>query len=166
MLGLILLVIGAFLASRVIMASASLICRIDFRPGEFIAQVIVERVTSNWLASGGAPEARLKLCALLDHAQRLTRNADFGARIAAARRTIAQPAPDAQDEAVGGALMSLLRWHAALAPRPRQIPSDRWQFALRRTDIADLLLAACVGALVWQASYLFLPTAGPAIWEP
>jgi hypothetical protein len=165
MLGSILLVIGAFLASRLIMALASLICRIDFRPAEFIAQVIVERVTSNWLTSGGAPEVRLKLCALLDDAQRLTRNPDFGVRIAAARRTIAQPALDAQYEAVGKALMSLLRWHAALTPRPRPIPSDRWQFALHRTNISDLLLAACVGALVWQGSYLFLPAAGPAIWE-
>jgi hypothetical protein len=80
------------------MALAELICRIDFRPPEFIAQVIVERVTSNWLASGGAPEARSELCALLDKAQRLTRNADFRTRIAVARRTIAQARPptDAQ----------------------------------------------------------------------
>jgi hypothetical protein len=123
-------------------------------------------VTSNWLTSGGAREARPQLCALLDDAQRLTRNTDFAARIAAARRTIAQPAADVQFKAVGGALMRLLRWHAALEPRPRPVPSDRWQFALRRTRIADLFLAAGVGALVWQASYLFLPSAGPAIWEP
>jgi hypothetical protein len=167
-LGLILLVIGAFLASRLIMALAERICRIDFRPREFIAQVIVERVTSNWLTSSDIPEARSQLCALLDKAQKLTRNADFAARIAAARRAITQAAPptDADYMAVGGALMSLLRWHAALTPRPRTIPSNWWQFACYRTNIVDFFLAVCSGALVWQASYLFLPSAGPAIWEP
>jgi hypothetical protein len=167
-LGLILLVIGALLASRLIMALAELICRIDFRPPEFIAQVIVERVTSNWLTSGGAPEARPELGALLDKAQRLTRNADFRARIAAARCTITQAGPpsDAQYTAVGGALMGLLRWHATLAPRPRPVPANWWQFVCYRTNIVDLFLAACAGTLVWQASYLLLPSAGPAIWEP
>src|SRR5262249_41615056 len=131
-----------------------------------IAQVIVERVTSNWLTSGGAPEARPQLCALLDRAQSLTRNADFALRIAAVRRSIAQAAPDAPYEAVGGELMRLLRWHAALTPRPRPVPSNWWQFPLYRSNIVDFVLAACAGALVWQATYLFVPSAGPAIWEP
>jgi len=165
MLGLILLVFGAFLAWGLIMWLADLICRIDFRPAELIAQVIVERVTSKWLTSRGAPEVRPQLCALLDRAQRLTRNADFRLRIAAAGRTIAQAA-DGKYEAVGGSLMRLLSWHAALTPRPRPVPSNWWQFALRRSNITDLFLAASAAALVWQASYLFLPSAGPAIWEP
>jgi hypothetical protein len=170
--GLILLVVGAFLASRLITALAEFICRIDFRPPEFIAQVNVEQVTSNWLTSGSAPKARPEFCSLLDKAQQLTRNAEFKARIAAARHTIKQAAHSTEAQyktqytAVGGALMNLLRWHAALEPRPRSIPSNWWQFAGNRTNIVDLFLVACVGTLAWRASYLFLPSAGPAIWEP
>jgi hypothetical protein len=166
MLKLTLLVVGAFLASSLIRALADLIGRIDFRPAELVAQVIVERVTSNWLTSSGSSEARRKLCPLLDHAHRLTRNPDFGVRIAAVRRAIAQAGPDAQYEAVGAALMTLLRWHAALTPRPRRVPSNWWQFAIRRSNIVDLFLAACATAVTWQASYVFLPSDGPAIWEP
>src|SRR5262249_13133275 len=108
-----------------------------------------------------------KLFAVLNRAYRITPNADFAARIAAVGRAIAQPAPDAQHETVGEALIDLLKWHAALSPRPRSVPSDLWQqVLLRRANITDLPLTACAGALVWQASYLFLPSAGPAIWEP
>lgn len=166
MLGLILLVIGAFLGWKLIMVLADLICRIDFRPAEFIAQVIVERVTSNWLTSSGIPGAKPQLCALLDDARRRTRNADFAARIATVRYTVAEADPDAQYKAVGGTLMNLLRWHAALEPRPRPVPSDWWLFALRRSNITDLFLAASTGALIWRASYLLLRSGGPPIWEP